>query len=950
MPGRRALIWGFVLLVGAAYLAFRHFATAYVHWAWFHNLGLAEIFWRSISAQVETAVVGGLLFGAFFYINLRVTIPAVRSLRPEGVPAPYTGWLQAHAARRAVAWIGLAAAVLAGWALSSQWPTLWFFHDAVPFAVTDPLFHRDVADYVFRLPAYELVYGTVGVAFWLSGLAAGAVYFATGWLNFIDGRFSVHPRARVHLSLLLAGYLLLKAVGYRLAAWNLVYSHRGFTFGAGFADVHAALPILRLLMVVAVIAAVLAVLAVAGRRRLLWWGLGGLVGCSLLLGTVYPAIVEDLVVRPSQLQRETPYIGYNIAATRAAFSLDGIALQPFPVAQDLTAQDLQPFQDTFRNIRLWDWQIASPAFQQLQGLRAYYAFAKMNVDRYQVQGQYRQVLIGAREIDYTNLPASSWVNVHTKYTHGYGAAVVPASDIGPEGTPLFWVKDITNTSSVGINITQPRIYFGQNTKPYAIVGPKIDEFDHPQEQGDTYNHYDGSAGIPIGGAFQRLAFSLWAGNYNPLFSSSVGPGARALIYRSLGARLPNLLHSPFLTYDADPYLVISGGRLFWIEDAYTTSAAYPYSTPVQAGGVNYMRNAVKIVVDAYNGTVSYYVADPNDPIIRAEERIFPGVFQPLSNMPPDLRSHVRYPQDFFATQAQVYTRYHMTDPGIFYNNEDPWRIANEIVGSGSGVVGGATGSGAVPPQPMPPYYVILQFPGVPGPQFVLMETFTPTGQSRDNMAAWMAAFSDGTQYGKMVAYEFPKEETVVGPLQVETQINQDSSVAQLLTLWSQGGSEVSRGNLLVIPIRNNFLYVEPLYQTASSTNLPALRRVIVDYGGQQIAVGDTLDAALAQIFGPLPWAPTAGNTPAQPPASTSPPRAGSPAPPSSGGLPAQVGQAQAIYAKALADLKAGDFTGYAQQIQALGQLLQSMGAQSTTPAGAAPAGVAAAVPAKGGAG
>ncbi len=804
MSGRTRLVFGFVVLLVVAYLIFRVYAIAYIHWAWYQNLGFLVIFWRTIRARTETTAVSGALFGLFVYVNLWLAAPSLAEVPAGTFPSPYGALFQSRRLADLIRWASVLVGILAGLAMGSAWQTFWFFKYAVPFGTTDPIFHRDIADYVFRLPAYRMVYEAAGTAFVLSVLAALLIYFSAGRFTYVDGRLYVHPGARRHLYGLLAGYMALKAVGYRLDTWSLLYSGRGFVTGVGYADAHVALPILHLLMAVAAVAALLAVVAAAGRATPFWWALGGLVACSVVLGTIAPAIVEDVVVKPSQLSREEPYIANNIAATRQAFGLDKIQLQTFPVTNDLTANDLQPYQDTFRNIRLWDWQIASPAFTQLQGLRTYYKFDPMTIDRYDVQGQYRQVLLAAREIDYTKLPANTWINRHMKFTHGYGAVVVPASQVGDQGMPQFWVQDIPDQSSVGIQITQPRIYYGLNTSSYAIVGPNIQEFDAPEAQGDAYNQYQGTGGISIGGLFQRLAFSIWAGNYNALFSNSVGQGSRALIYRALGTRLPMILGAPFLSYDQDPYLAIAGGRLYWIADAYTTSDNYPYATGLGAqtvspnlpSQINYIRNSVKVVMDAYNGTVTYYVADPNDPIIRTEERIFPGVFRPLQDMPADLRAHIRYPEDMFSVQAQMYRTYHMTDPSVFYNQEDPWAVAKEISGG--------------TPSPVPPYYVILQFPDVTGPQFVLMEPFTPqgsAGQGRDNMAAWLAAFSDGPNYGRLVAYEFPKDQTVFGPLQVESQINQDPTVAQDLTLWSQGGSSVTRGNLLVIPIRNSFLYV-----------------------------------------------------------------------------------------------------------------------------------------------
>ena len=912
MPGRRKLVFWFVGLLAVAYFAYRSFALMYVHLEWFRSLHLTTIFWRTLTGRLETGLAGGLLFGLFLYANLWLAAPSMSTPAADAVRAALGGRPRRPPVRL-LGFAALAVGVLAGWVLSTQWGAVWLAKDAVPFTVRDPIYGRNVADYVFRLPFYELAYQTAGIAFWVSGLSVLGLYFTTGWFNFLDGRFLAHPRARVHLFGLLAGYLALKAVGYRLDLWNLMYTDHGFVPGVSYVDAHVHIPLLHVLIVLAAVAAAAAAAAAAGWPRLVWWCLGGLIVCSVGVGTVLPAVVEAVVVRPSQFQRERPYIENDILATRAAFDLQHIQVEPFPVNQSLTASSLGSFQPTFENIRLWDWQIAGPALQQLQGLRTYYSFDPASIDRMTVQGHYSQVLISAREINYNQLPAATWQNVHMKYTHGYGVVVLPSAQVGAQGMPNFWVQDIRGISSVGIHITQPAIYYGLQTTPYAIVGPQITEFDYPQGQTDVYNHYTGSGGIPLGTAFQRFAFALWADNFNVLFAQGIGPGSRALIYRTIPSRVRHLLGEPFLTWDSNPYITIANGRLYWIIDGYTTSSMYPYAAR-DSNGINYIRNSVKAVIDAYNGKVTFYVADPTDPIIRTEERIFPGVFQPLSAMPSALRSQIRYPQDYFSAQAQMFELYHMTDPAVFYNQEDAWSVAQETTNT--------PGNQPVN-QSVPPYYVILQFPGLAQPQFVLMEPFTPLSVSgtagHDNMVAWMAAFSDGAQYGKVVAYEFPKNQTVFGPLQIESQINQNSTVAEILALWSQGGSQVARGNLLVVPIQHSLLYVEPLYQVAAQTGLPALRRVIVDFGGQQIAVGTTLDQALAQIFGPLPWNQA---TSAAPPPSLTPSTGGTTA---SSALSGLATQAQGQYAAAQAALKKGDLVTFAHEIAALGVTLAHMG-------------------------
>lgn len=972
-------IWGGVAALVVAYLLFRHAAVADIHYAWLRHLHAAVLFWRPVLSQALTGLAGGLVFALATFWNLRVALPALSApaagrIGPAwNAPEPAAWRLPASLARRLPVWLGVLAGAIAALFFAGQWPTLQYFLHATPFAQQDPLFHLNVAFFVFTLPFLHLVYTTVGLLIWLAGLSVAAVYWAAGWLQTFAGRPALHPRALRHLGGLAAGYLLLKAVGYRLDAWNLDYSTRGFVFGAGWVDTHVALPVLWLLSGLAVAAAVAAWLTARGAGwRWLIGGVGGLAAASVLLGSLLPSVMEGLVVKPSQYTLEEPYIQRNITMTRAAFGLNAITLKSFQVNADLTANDLQAFEATFRNIRLWDGTIAEPALQQLQGLRSYYLFDPMNVDRYTVNGEYRQVLISAREIAYNALPAETWVNRHINFTHGQGAVIIPSSQIGADGVPDFWVGNISDQTSVGLQISQPSIYYGLQTSVYAIVDGRQPSFDYPSGSQDVYGTYKGSGGIAIGGFWRRLAFSLWANSYNPMLTNDITAQSRAMIYRALSQRLPEMLGAPFLTYGTHPYLVVANGQLYWMVNAYTQSANYPYSTPYApsptapssqfstvlasgqaaspaalptpsptsaAAGVNYLRNSVKVTVNAYSGAVHFYAADPTDPMLQTVEKIFPGVIQPLADMPAALQAHLRYPENLFSVQSQMYATYHMTDPQVFYNHEDQWRVAQQIIGQ--------------TPTPMQPYYVIMQFPNIATPQFVLMEPFTPVGSGRDNMVAWLAAFSDGSRYGQLTAYEFPKGQTVFGPLQIEAQINQDPTVADILALWSQGGSKVYRGNMLTIPIRDSFLYVEPLYQEATATGLPALRRVIVDYDGQKIAVGNTLDQALTQLFGPLPWTSlnagqttaTAG-TPAQGssatgPAgssatSTGPGTKGATAATSSTGAAASatLGQADTLFQQAQSALRQGNFASYAQLITQLGQLLQqASGGAPATPSG-----------------
>ncbi len=934
MASRRRLIWGFLIVMFVLFTLLSRVASTYISYQWFISLGFVSVFWRIITARLLVGIAGGLFFGIYLFVNLAITRRSFEHLPPDTVPAPYDRWLRPG---RLLGVMGVAAAVvglLAGWSLSGQWPTVLRYLNQVPFRVTDPLFHLNVAFYVFSLPFFSLAYQSLGFAMILTMLAVLGAYFLTGFVNYYNGRLHVHPLARVHMAVLLGLYLLLKGTGYILDAFNLVYSQRGVVFGAGYADVHAALPALRILTGVAVILALIAFANIFRNLvRPLIGGVLALVALSLLIGTIYPSLVEEFVVKPTELQREAPYIADNIALTRDAYALNKVKAQSFTPKTDLSAAAIAKAVDTTQNVRLWSQSVARADFEQQQGLRAYYTFDPITVDRYTVDGHYRQVLLSAREINYQALPEPTWVNLHLKYTHGYGAVMVPAAAVGAGGLPHYWLSDFPPTSPVGIKLTKPQIYYGDQSTPYALVDTNTREFNYPVGQDNAYSQYDAPVGgIPMGSLLNRTAFALYEGNYNVLFTSSLTPKSKVLIHRDVAARVQQI--APFLKYDSGgPYLVVYNGGLQWILDAYTETSYYPYSEPMPGANFNYIRNSVKVVISAYTGQVTFYVADPTDPIIQTYERIFPGMFKPLSAMPAGLRVHIRYPEDIFTAQTTMYAKYHMTDPTVFYNREDLWTPAQEVVGS--------------TPQPFTPYYLIVQLPGDTKAEFLEMEPFTPYG--RDNMVAWVVARSDAPHYGQLLAYEFPKGALTFGPLQVDATINQNPQIAQDLTLWSQQGSHVERGRLVVVPVKNSLLYIEPIYQTATGATLPELRRVIVAYGSQ-IGFQPTLDQALQQIFGnsgaPGTGPPATASTgpsgtataTATVPSGTATATATAPggtatatatsvatasaaaaATATTGGTAAQ--QAQATYQQAMSDLKQGDFAGFGQQMQQLGTLL-----------------------------
>ncbi|MDI3269669.1 MAG: UPF0182 family protein [Bacillota bacterium] len=896
---RRVSIWGFIVAVLLLFILATGFSRIYVDLMWFKSLNFVSVFWITLQTRWVVGAVGGLLFGLLTWINLLVTRPALQELSQEIIPPEIHEWVTPRRVRFLLAAVAAVVALLAGLALGQEWLTVLRHLKGVPFGGDpDPVFQLDVGFYIFHLPFYQLVYSSLATLILFNVLLAGGAYLIGGYIHFFSGRLQVHPRARGHLSFLIGLYFLLKAGGYWLSAYQLLFSQRGVAFGASYTDIHAMLPALRILSVVALLVAAVAFFnMVRPRLRLLGGAVVALAVLSVGLGNAWPYVLQEFVVKPNEIVRETPYIARNIAFTRRAFALDRIQQQFFPAELNLTAADVSQQNPTIQNVRLWDWDITDKIYQQLQGLRSYYRFDQMNIDRYRIGGELRQVLIAAREIDYSLLPGQTWVNLHLKYTHGYGVAASPAARVDSDGFPVFWVKDVPPISEVPeLTIVRPEIYYGEQTNTYAIVNTAEEEFDYPKGESNAYTRYEGEGGVPVGSLFHRLIFALREQNYNILFSSSILPDSRALIYRNVRERVQRIAH--YLVYEKSPYIVVDQGRLFWILDAYTVSDAFPYAAPYD--GINYIRNSVKVTVDAYNGDVHFYVAE-EEPIIDTYKKIFPDLFEPLSAMPDTLRAHIRYPEYLFTLQGDAYARYHMTDPQVFYNSEDMWQVAREVAGAGS--------------QPVAPYYAILELPGAQQPEFILLRPYTPL--RRTNMVAWIGARSDGAHYGHMISFLFPKDKTVLGPQQVESNINSTPEISQSLTLWNQQGSQVTRGNLLVIPIKDSILYVEPLYLQGADSPLPRLQRVIVAYASR-VAMAPTLEEALALIF---------GGEGALPPEESSDQAAN---------MMALVNRAQELYTQAEEALMAGDFALYGTKIKELGIVLNRLQEMAVSPSPANP--------------
>jgi len=893
-----------IILAAAILLVAPAAVTFYTDWLWFGSVGFQPVLLRQVVAQLVLGLGVGVLVFGLVAANLRVT------LRSMAQPYLMLGTLQDGRPlvldRRQLGRIAFAAALFVAFVLglsaSANWLQVLEYLHQTPFGVSDPIFGRDVAFYVFTLPVLELGRGMLLVVVMLSLLASAGVYVVSGGLSF-DPRtgLTVWPRARMHLSLLLAALFLLVAAGSALDMPGLLLSPSGIIQGASYVDVHARLPFLRASVAVLIVGAMLAAYHGFTTRS---WPLMTAVGATALVwigGSLYASAIQRFVVAPNEQEKEIPFIVHNIAATRAAFSLDKVEERELTGDAALTRDDIEANATTLDNVRLWDHQPLLDTFGQIQEIRTYYDFVSVDNDRYVIDGDYRQIMLSARELNSESLPNRTWVNERLTFTHGYGLTLGPVNQVTSEGLPVLFIKDLPPVSSVDLEVTQPSIYFGELSSDYVLVNGQTEEFHYPKGDDNVFSTYAGTGGVPIGGLWRRLLFGLRFRSTDIVLTEQISPQSRILFHRRLQERIRTI--APFLLYDSDPYLVISEGRLFWIQDAYTATDRYPYSSAATGDGANYIRNAVKIVVDAYNGAVTFYLADPDDPLAVTLGKVFPDLLTPFDEMPAGLRSHVRYPEDIFTIQTAMYSTYHMTNPAVFYNKEDQWEVPS-IDTDGR-------------PAVMRPYYTIMKLPGEQDAEFIQMLPFTP--RRKDNLAAWMVARSDGARYGQLDVFQFPKQKLVFGPRQIVARINQDQTISPQITLWNQQGSQVIQGTLLVIPIEESLLYIRPLYLRSSGGRIPELKRVIVAYQNT-IVMEETLPRALERIFGP------AGEAAATPPL-TAAQAAAAPAPETAAPgdtLAALAARARDHYQRAIEAQKIGDWARYGEELRQLGRVLDEM--------------------------
>ncbi len=816
---------------------------------WMRQLHYLGIFWTLLSVQWAMVGVAFICAFGFLWINFRFAANTIEALHrsnqldrvafvdvppnPRRINFDLSGRILTLAITAAAAVVALLFAL----GVSSQWDTYLRFRYGGHFGLLDPLFRIDVGFYLFRLPFYELLQGSFIFLTIITFALVLMGYSTFGLLRFSPGgRVIVRRNIGQHVSALLFVLAIALGWGFSLDRYDLVYSTLGVVYGAGYTASHVTITMLWVMMVLSIAAALLiAINFFRPRFKAVIFGAAAY-AVIYVVGTIaLPQLFQKFVVQPSELSMELPYLRSYIQFTRKAYGLDAIQETSYPALPDLTPDVIARNQDTIQNIRLWDPRPLLQTYQQTQAIRLYYQFYNVDVDRYHLADGYHQVMLSTRELS-PRLPAQAqtWVNQYLQFTHGYGMVMSFASQTVGGGFPKYLLQNIPPESDYGLKIANPSVYYGEATPGYRIVDTGIKEFDYPKGNENVYTSYAGTGGIPLDSLWKRLLFAWTQEDANILFTSYLRPQSKIQIWRSVQERVSKI--APFLSLDRDPYAVLSNGKLYWVQDAYTTSDRFPYSAPYSgdAGSdLNYIRNSVKIVVDMYDGTVSFYVMEPSDPVLAAYRRAFPGVFKDLSRLSPDLKGHLRYPEDLFAIQTHEYKTFHMTDPQVFYNREDLWDSPQEEY-NGNVLA-------------MDPYYILMKLPGSNTLEYLLMTPFTP--QNRDNMIAWVAARCDFPDYGKMIFYELPKEKLIYGPNQIEAMIDQNTTISQQLTLWDQKGSQVIRGKLVVIPIENSFLYVVPVYLKAEGTNFPQLKRIIA-ITADRVVMESTLNETIADLFGP----------------------------------------------------------------------------------------------------
>jgi len=969
---KKLLILAVVLVVLAGVLTGT--SHLYTELLWFKELGFGDVFSKMLVTQIWVGVLFGLVAFAYLGLNILFIRRFSQPRKAWSIPTAAGDVIDMKDVVKKVTTpvVVAVAVVLAGvmgyWATRS-WEDVLKFFNQTPFGRSEPILGKDIGFYLFSLPLSEFVQEWLVYLTGVTLVLTAAVYFMRGAVT-VKGRWllEMSHAVRGHLLVGLAAVLGVIAWGWRLEMFETLFSKRGVAYGATYTDVYVNLVVYRIMIGTCIAAGVfliylaLAKLEGAKATRRPAFALGTVVVLYVIGSFVAPWLVQQFMVNPNELDKEKPYLKHAIEGTRAAYELDKIEMREFAAEEHLSVDDLQQNKPTIDNIKIWDQRPLRATYKQMQAIRLYYDFPSITVDRYKADNNYWQVMLSPRELVVAQLPEQSqtWVNQHLQYTHGYGVCLSPVKRVVGEGLPDLWIKDIPPQSRYPhLKIDRPEIYFGLETNEFALVNTTTKEFDYPKGSENEYTTYAGKGGVGIGSFFRRLFFTVRFADLNLFFTKYLTDQSRIVFNRNIQERVQTV--APFLMLDQEPYMVVADGRLFWVQDAYTISYRYPYSQPTPLGRkkrINYIRNSVKAVVDAYHGTVDLYIWDQKDPMIQTYAKIFPELFKPASAMPASLRPHMRFPKDLFTIQAVQYESFHMTDPQIWYNQEDKWAVSKELGTKTRGRQTDQAEQQQTPgvsakqvtgnPDRMDAYYMIMRLPGQTQEEYLLMVPFTPT--NKDNMVAWMTARCDGDNYGKLIVYTFPKQKLIFGPMQIEARIDQDEYISQWITLRNQQGSIVIRGDLLVIPIKDAVLYVEPIYLQSTQTQLPELKQVVVSFG-KRLTMKETLQEALQEVFqirDPRVAAALAGEKGERARPSSQPSTG-----PSISGLPAGVAlqgtrdllrEAVTHYQTAQEKIAKGDWAGYGAEQAALKKVLDLLSQQlegqlkpTSAPAPSAPA-------------
>ncbi|MGD9157965.1 MAG: UPF0182 family protein [Desulfobacteraceae bacterium] len=926
--------------------------SLYPDWLWFDNLGFSPVFMKMLFSRYGFGVLVWLLLIILISVNifagkrLNPGCSSGTSLKEKGSYAAQFGMSDKTLSTLILAFILILSFVVAVKS-SRHWDLILRYLYQEPFGTVDPIFNKDIGYYMFTLPFQILVKNGLIFLIVVSTAITAAWYLKTGAIQIegdmpMDGSpptppsVKIAPNAKKHLIFMCGIILLFLAWGFHLKVYELLFSMQGPAFGASYTDVNIKVLLLRILGILTVIFAGLLIYnSFKPNMKMIFKGGIVWIAAIVLFSYIIPFMAQKFIVKPNELAKESPYIENNIKFTREAYNLNKMKEVPFNVSDTISPEVIAKNDATIQNIRVWDERPLLQTYRQLEAIRLYYDFNNVDVDRYQIDGKYRQVMLSARELVASQLPpqANTWVNRHLKYTHGYGLVSSPVNEVTNEGLPRLIIKDIPPTFEPDMRVDRPEIYFGEKTEDYILIKTKEEEFDYGKGDKNIFTIYQGEGGVPIGSFMRRLLFAIEFMDPQIFFTTSLTPESRIMYNRRIRNRL-NII-APFLQYDSDPYMIVSNGKLFWIMDAYTTSEMYPYSVRSLMPGtrryINYIRNSVKVVVDAYNGKVSFYALDDNDPVLKTYKAIFPHLFKPFETMPDDLKKHIRYPKDLFKIQVGTYTKYHMTDVQVFYNQEDLWQVPDELYGDTR--------------LEMEPYYIIIKLPDEDKEEFLLMLPFTP--YKKDNMFGWLAARCDQPDYGNLFVYKLPKGKLVYGPMQIEARIDQQTEISRELSLWDQRGSRVIRGNLLAIPLGDSFIYAEPVYLEAkqestvkaapapaqrgffpkpqaggqgtaargkpkASASLPELKRVILAFGNK-LVMHEQLDEALRDILGVeiVPEQPVTTETI-------------TPVIDSEANLPEMAAKALAHYRKAKEYLRQENWAGYGKELEQLERILTEL--------------------------